>query len=129
MILARMRAARAAAAAADAGALKAADDEIVRQILITYVRAALRYAAGSDAALAEGDVPAARVEQAEGLAYYRVIAPLVADVDEAAARTALDAFDITTGPTRGMGQVVRRALESTYGGLGIRASEIGESGK
>jgi hypothetical protein len=128
-IRARMRAARAAAAAADAGALKAADDEIVRRILITHLRAALRSAAAADAALARGDVAGARAAQAEGLALYRVIAPLVADVDEAAARTALDALDIDTGPSPGMARTITSALESTYEGLGIARAEIGAPGK
>jgi hypothetical protein len=127
-ILARMRAARAAAAAGDAGALKAADDEIIRQILITYIRAALKYAAASEAALADGDEAGARVAQAEGLALYRVIAPLVAGVDEAAARTALDAFDIQAGPRPGMSGVVARALQSAYVGLVIERAEIGTPG-
>jgi hypothetical protein len=128
-IRARMRAARAAAAAADAGALKAADDEIVRQILITHLRAALRSAAEADAALARGDVAGARAAQAGGLAHYRVIAPLVAVVDEAAARTALDALDIETGPSPGMARTITRALQSTYEGLGIARAEIGAPGK
>ena len=124
-VLARMRAAQAAAAAGDAGALKAADDEILRQILIVHIQSALRYAAGAEAALAEGDEAAARAEQAAGLALYRVIAPLVARADEPAARAALDAFDIAAGPAEGMGETVRRALEGTYAKLGIRPAEIG----
>ncbi len=124
-VLAQMTAAQAAAAAGDARALKAADDEIVRQILIVHIQSALEYAAEAEVALAEGDEPAARAEQAAGLALFRVIAPLVARVDEPAARMALDAFDITAGPSRGMGEAVARALGGTYAALGIRPAEIG----
>ena len=127
-VRARMTAARRAAEAGDAAALKAADDEVVRQILIAYLQATLTSASAVERALARGDAAGARAEQAEGLARYRVIAPLVARVDEPDARAVLDAFDITTGPVEGMARVVTAALRSAYGGLGIERAEIGTPG-
>jgi hypothetical protein len=121
----RMTAARRAAAAGDAAALKGADDEVIRQILIAYVQATLASASAVERALARGDAAAARAEQATGLARYRVIAPLVARVDEPDARAVLDAFDVTSAPSRGMGERVTGALRQALEGLGIERSEIG----
>lgn len=124
-VLDRIEAARDAAVAGDAAALDAAVAEVTRQITITYVQAALKYAATADAELAEGDEAEARVQQAEGLAFFRVVAPLVAAADPGAARTTLDALDVTAGPRAGMGDRVATALEGAYEGLGITPAEIG----
>lgn len=124
-MLAQMTAARRAAAAGDARALKAAVARIEREVLITYIQAALKYAATTDAALAAGDAAEARVEQAEGLAFFRVVAPLVARVDPAAARAVLAEFDLARAPRRGLGDRVATALGRTYRPLGLTRADIG----
>ena len=112
--------------AGDADAAQAAADEIVRQITITYVQATIRYAHVFDGDLAGGDADAARVHQAEGWAFYRVLEPLVAKVDAGAAATIASYYDLAAGaPRAGAGEAVQAALESAYAGLGISAGEIG----
>ena len=110
----------------DAVAAQAAADEIVRQMTITYVQATIRYAHLFDGDLGGGDAGAARVHQAEGWAFYRVIEPLVAKVDAGAAATLASYYDLAAGaPRAGAGAAVQASLESVYGGLGISADEIG----
>ncbi len=112
--------------AGDANAAQAAADEIVRQITITYVQATIRYAHVFDGDLDGGDDGAARVHQAEGWAFFRVLEPLVAGVDADAAATIASYHDLAAGaPKAGAGEAVQSALESVYGGLGISAGEIG----
>ena len=112
--------------AGDAAAAQAAADEIVRQITITYVQATIRYAHLFDGDLGGGDAGAARVHQAEGWAFYRVLEPFVAKVDAGAAATIATYYDLAAGaPRSGAGAAVQAALEPVYGGLGISADEIG----
>ena len=112
--------------AGDAASAQAAADEIVRQITITYVQATIRYAHVFDGDLGGGAAGAARVHQAEGWAFYRVLEPLVAKVDVGAAAAIASYYDLAAGaPRAGAGAAVQAALESVYGGLGISADEIG----
>ena len=104
----------------------AGESDLVRQITITYVQATIRYAQLFDGDLGGGDAAAARVHQAEGWAFYRVIEPLVAKVDAGVAATIAPYYDLAAGaPRAGAGAAVQAALESVYGGLGISADEIG----
>lgn len=107
------------------GAAKARD-EVARQITITYLQSAIKYAAEVDTALAQGKVDEARVWQAEGWAYFRVIEPLVAKVNTTAARAVVDVFELGTKPAPGSAEKVAGALAKAYPALGIRASEVGE---
>ncbi len=110
----------------DAAGAQAATAEIVRQLTITYVQASIRYAHVMDGDLANGDAAAARVHQAEGWAFFRVIEPLVANVDAEAAATVASYYDLSAGaPRSGAGDAVQAALESAYAGLGITADEVG----
>ena len=98
----------------------------MRQITITYVQATIRYAHVFDGDLDGGDAGAARVHQAEGWAFFRVIEPLVAGVDADAAATIASYYDLAAGaPKAGAGEAVQSALESVYADLGISAGEIG----
>ena len=100
---------------------------IMRQLTVTYVQAAIRYAHVMDGDLEAGDAGAARVHQAEGWAFYRVIEPLVAGVDAEAAATIASYYDLSAGPPRaGAGAAVQAALESVYAGLGITAGQVGQ---
>jgi low iron-inducible protein len=107
------------------GAAKARD-EVARQITITYVQSAIKYAAEVDAALAQGKADEARVWQAEGWAYFRVIEPLIARVNTTAARTVAEVLDLKAQPAAGSGEKVASALAKAYDALGIRPAEVGQ---
>ena len=118
-----------ALAAGDTAVAEAAMVEIQRQITITYVQATIRYAHKIDAALADGDPDSARISQAEGWAFYRVIEPFVAGVDPEASATIAGRYDLGAGtPQEGSGEAVQTALESIYDGLAINLDEVGELG-
>jgi hypothetical protein len=119
---------RDALLAEDAAGAEAAASEAIRNIVITYSQAAIRYASLVEGDLAEGDAETAKVHQAEGLAFWRVIestvAPVGADVD------AINAIlDLGSEPgENGFGDDVRVALEPAWDALGISADEIGTLG-
>lgn len=115
-----------ALAAGDEAAARAASEEIIRQITITYLQATIRYANKIDTALAEGDTQSARVSQAEGWAFYRVIEPLVAGVNHQVAVAVASRLDLSMGdPQPGTAGMVMGALPSAYAGLGISPDDIG----
>jgi hypothetical protein len=124
-ILAAMNRGLAALMARDAAGAARARDEVVRQITITYLQSALKYAAQIDADLARGKTEDARVWQAEGWAYFRVIEPLVAQANSAAARAVADVLDLKAKPASGSGEKVASALAKAFDGLGIRTEEVG----
>lgn len=112
--------------AGDAAVARQAKDEIIRQVNITYLQATIRYANQIDEALADGDAESARVSQAEGWAFFRVVEPMVADVDPDAAAVISQRFDLASDPSEGTAPAVEDALDQVYSGLGISRSEIGE---
>ena len=115
-----------ALAAGDEPAARAASEEIVRQITITYLQATIRYANKIDSALAKGDTGSARISQAEGWALYRVIEPLVAGVSHQVAAAVASRLDLSMGdPQPGTAGMVMGALPSVYAGLGINPGDIG----
>jgi low iron-inducible protein len=103
-----------------------ARNEVVRNLTITYLQSSIKYSAEVDAALAAGKADEARVWQAEGWAYFRVIEPLVAAVNTTSARTVAEIFDLKNKPAPGSGPKVAEALAKTYPVLGISPSQIGE---
>jgi hypothetical protein len=102
-----------------------AREELVRYITIIYIQSAIKYAADLDAALAQGKTDDARIWQAEGWAYFRVIEPLVSEVSAGAAQAVTGVFELGTKPVQGAGPKVARALAEAYGPLKIHASEVG----
>jgi hypothetical protein len=108
-----------------AGAVRARD-EVVRCFTITYIQAAIRASAGIDTAIGQGREDEARVHQAGGWAQFRVVEPLIAGVDPAAAAAVTAVLGLDAKPAKGSGDKVRRALAGTYEALDIRASEVGE---
>ena len=115
-----------ALAAGDAAAARAASEEIVRQITITHLQATIRYANKIDSALAKENTGSARVSQAEGWAFYRVIEPLVAGVNHQVAAAVASRLDLSVGdPQPGTAAMVMGALPSVYAGLGINPGDIG----
>ena len=119
-ILAAFSAARDAAAAGDTGAYAEADAEIRRQLVITYVQAVEKYTAKS----AEGGDEAAK-QQAEGYAFYRVIAPQIAAASAEAAKAIETALGGARPPTKAQADTALQALRDAYDPLGVTAEDIG----
>ena len=107
------------------GAAKARD-EVVRNITITYIQSAIKYSANMDAALVEGKTDDARVFQAEGWMYFRVIEPLIAEANPGAAKAVAGVFSLDARPARGSGEKVTRAFAEVYKALKIPPSEVGQ---
>lgn len=122
-IVAAMNDGRDALLAGDIDAARAAADEVTRNIVITYSQAAVRYATLAAADVEAGDDPMEHV--IEGLAFFRVIEPIVA-----AAGADVDAITIVLDPAspgaQGGGDEVRAALQPAWDALGISADDIGE---
>lgn len=117
---------RDALLAEDAAGAKAAADEVIKNVAITYSQAAIRYASLIEGDLAEGEDETAKQHQAEGLAFWRVIEAYVvpAGADGEAINTILD---LANEPgANGFGDEVRAALEPAWETLGITADDIGE---
>jgi hypothetical protein len=105
-----------------------ARDEVVRNITITYIQSAIKYSAMLDAAVGGGKLGDARIYQAEGWAYFRVIEPLIAEVTPEVARTVAGIFSLSSPPAQGSGDKVARALAEVYNALKIRPAEVGQYG-
>ena len=104
---------------------RTARDGVKRQVIIGYMQATIKAASAQDAALAQGRADEARVRQAEGWAYYRVIDPLIASVNTTTARTVAGVFDLAGKPAPGAAAKVTAAFASAYGTLGITADDVG----
>ena len=101
-------------------------DEVVRNITVAYLQAVIKSATAIDSALAQGKADQARVHQAEGWAYLRVIEPLVAMANTTAARGLAGVFELASKPAPGSGAKVRAAVSSAYDALRVSASDVGE---
>ena len=124
-ILAAMIAGRDALLDGDTAGTQAAADEIVRNLVITYSQAAIRYASLIEGDLADGNDAKAAEHQAEGLAFWRVIEPYAVPAGaDAAAMSAI--LDLSNAPgANGYGDAVRAALQPAWTTLGISADDIG----
>lgn len=99
--------------------------EIVRDLTISYLQSVIKSAAAIDAALAGGKADEARVRQAEGWAYYRVVEPLVAHANTTTARTLAGVFHLASPPAAGSAAKVTAALSGSFEALDISPSDIG----
>jgi hypothetical protein len=124
-ILREMEKGKTALVAKDVAKVQAASAEIRRQVLITYVQSTIRYAAKIDDSLRADNARQARIDQAEGEAYFRVIEPLIARADAAAAKRIRGYYDLSGQPKPGAGAAVRSAIQSVYSKLGITPAEVG----
>jgi hypothetical protein len=106
---------------------RTARDAVKRQIVISYVQSMIKAASEIDRALAAGKADEARVRQAEGWAYYRVVEPLIAAANTTTAQALAGIFDLAGRPAPGTGAKVKAALDPAYGPLGISPSDIGGS--
>lgn len=125
-ILAAMIEGRDALLAEDAAGAQAAADEVLRNVVITYAQAAIRYATVIEDDLAADDAESARVHQAEGHAFFRVIEPIVADAGaDVDAIEEILVLDAEPG-ANGNGDDVRQALQPALDEFGITDADIGE---
>jgi hypothetical protein len=124
-ILAAMIAGRDALLAEDLAGTEAAASEVIKNVAITYSQAAVRYASLIEGDLEEGDAETAKVHQAEGLAFWRVIEAYV--VPAGADAEAINAvFDLANEPgANGFGDEVSAGLQPAWDALGITADDIG----
>ena len=115
---------RDALLAEDVAGAEAAGAEAVRGLAITYAQATMRYAQVVEDDLGEGDADAARVHQAEGLAFSRVMADVFAA--NGADTDAIEAFySLDNEPSEGGFALVSEALQPALDALGITAEDIG----
>ncbi len=119
---------RDALLASDEAGAEAAAVEIMRNLVITYSQAAIRYASLIEGDLADGNDAKAKEHQAEGLAFWRVIEPYaVPSGADSAAMSAI--FDLDNAPgSGGYGDAVRAALQSAWTTFGISSNDIGTLG-
>ena len=108
-----------------AAVARAAHDQLVRDITTSYVQSAILAASKVDAALAAGNADEARVSQAQGWAYYRVIEPLIARSNTTAAEAIAAVFNLASKPAAGSAAKVTAAFGAAYGPLGISAADVG----
>ena len=109
----------------DADTAATAADEIRRALVITYTQATIKYATLVVDDLAARDADTARVHQAEGWAFFRVVEPLLADAGaDVDAVTAI--LHLDNEPGSGDGEDVRTALQPALDSLGITSDDIGE---
>ena len=103
---------------------QAAADVIVKNLTVTYAQATMKYAKSVDSDIADGDMDKARIHQAEGYAFWRVLAPMLAgtDVDAAAINSV---YQLSNQPTAGSHDIVVAALTPALTSLGITSSELG----
>ena len=114
---------RDALLAEDLAGAEAAAGEVIRNVVITYSQAAVRYAILAEESIAEGDPETAKEDQTEGLAFWRVIeayaAAQGADVD-----TVNSIFDLANEPgVNGNGDTVRTALAPAWDAVGISSDD------
>ena len=102
--------------------------KIVRDITVAYLQSAISSAAAIDSALAQGKADDARVAQATGWAYYRVVEPLIAAANTTSARAVAGVFDLSSKPATGSAARVTSALAGAYEPLGISPADVGGIG-
>ncbi len=124
-ILAAMIQGRDALVEGNVTAAETATEEAIKNIVVIYSQAAIRYASLIEGDLADGNDAKAKEHQAEGLAFFRVIEAIVApegvDID-----AINDIFDLANEPgANGYGDEVRAALQPAWDALGITAADIG----
>ena len=124
-ILINMKDGLKALLAKGAAGARDAREQVVRDITLTYVQSVIKSASEIDAALAAGKADEARVLQAEGWAYLRVVEPLIAQANTTTARALAGVFSLASKPAPGSAAKVTGALAEAYGPLGISPADVG----
>jgi hypothetical protein len=94
-------------------------------MLIPYIQATIKYALKVDADIADGDMDAARIHQAEGWAFYRVIEPILAKSDAASAQRIGSIFDLSKSQPTSSGAEIKAILMSKLSDFRVSAEQIG----
>jgi hypothetical protein len=124
-ILAAMIEGRDALVAEDMAGAEAAAADVVRNVAITYSQATIRYAHLIAGDLADGDEAKARVHQAEGYAFWRVMeAVLVGAGADSDTISSILGLENEPGANGGSAEI-REALAPAWETLGISTSDIG----
>ena len=127
-ILSAMIAGRDALIRGNAGGAEAAVSLVKRGVVITYSQAVIRYAVKVEADLAAGDMDKARIHQAEGYAFWRVLEPELAATGYFAEtiETLNSAYHLDNAPGSGpSSDDIRTALYPVWGLLEISQDDIG----
>ena len=129
-ILNAMIAGRDAILAGDVAGATEAANSVIRAVTIIYSQATMRYATKVEGDIANGDLAKARVHQAEGLSFWRVLEPRIGALGGAGADTIAtinSAYDLSNEPGSGAtADEVRSALYPIWGMFDIDREDIGE---
>jgi|TARA_B100001750_G_scaffold248084_1_gene276590 hypothetical protein len=127
-VLSAMIAGRDALLRGNLGGAEAAVALVKRGVVITYSQAVIRYAVKVEADLAAGDMDKARIHQAEGYAFWRVLEPELGATGMFAEtiETLNSAYELDNEPGSGpSSDDIRTALYPVWGLLQISQDEIG----
>ncbi len=118
---------RDALLAGDASAAGIAAQEATKHVFITYAQATIKYAAKVYSDLEAGDTEAARVHQAEGWAFFRVIEPILGNngIDTSTIDSILN---LANEPGSGSVDDITAVLNPVIESFGITPEEFGSYG-
>ena len=126
-LLAAMIDGRDALLAGDEAGAISANREAVKHVFITYAQATIKYASKVYSDLEAGDTEAARVHQAEGWAFFRIIEPILGNngVDTSAIDSILN---MENEPGSGSVADIQAVLDPIIAYFGITPAEFGSYG-
>ena len=126
-LLAAMIEGRDALLAGDEAGAISATNEAVKHVFITYAQATIKYAAKVYSDLEAGDTEAARVHQAEGWAFFRIIEPILGNngIDTSVIDSILN---MENEPGSGSVADIQAVLDPVITSFGITPAEFGSYG-
>ena len=126
-LLAAMIDGRDALLAGDEAGAISATNEAVKHVFITYAQATIKYAAKVYSDLEAGDTEAARVHQAEGWAFFRIIEPILGNngIDTSVIDSILN---MENEPGSGSVADIQAVLDPVIAYFGITPAEFGSYG-
>ena len=126
-LLAAMIEGRDALLAGDEAGAISATNEAVKHVFITYAQATIKYAAKVYSDLEAGDTEAARVHQAEGWAFFRIIEPILGNngIDTSVIDSILN---MENEPGSGSVADIQAVLDPVIAYFGITPAEFGSYG-
>ncbi len=126
-LLAAMIDGRDALLAGDEAGAISATNEAVKHVFITYAQATIKYAAKVYSDLEAGDTEAARVHQAEGWAFFRIIEPILGNngIDTSVIDSILN---MENEPGSGSVADIQAVLDPVIASFGITPAEFGSYG-
>ena len=126
-LLAAMIDGRDALLAGDEAGAISATNEAIKHVFTTYAQATIKYASKVYSDLEAGDTEAARVHQAEGWAFFRIIEPILGnnDIDTSVIDSILN---MENEPGSGSVADIQAVLDPVIAYLGITPEEFGSYG-